>query len=146
MTFAELIAQVRQLYVGSLSRRVIEVPSHIEPALRNSDGSLSVEGQFDLPCRVDVIPKTGTQAGVPVSADSESSLTFEPIKFMIGSTSITISPVVWDWVPVRIEGDHGIASAEVLVEWFMQWFDPNDENSQNGEGLYGVVHFMSDPK
>lgn len=146
MTFAELLTAIRSTYVNALAKTVTEQSAHIEPAYRQADGSLATEGFLSLPCRADLIPKEGEKANQPVMVDSSSQLRFDPITFEVKSTSITISPFGWDWVTLEARGISEGTVTQALKDWFLHWFDAEDSNEPTSEGLYGVVHFMSDPE
>ncbi|WP_242489766.1 hypothetical protein [Pseudomonas sp. TH07] len=146
MTVSELFAAIRKPYVETLSRVAAQCASHVEPAYRNSDGSLATEGAMDTPCRVDAIAAEGVSAGQLVQVDSETELAFEPVRFELGQTAVVISPFGWDWLPLQVRGLSGEVASQVVRAWFLEWFDGEDENSPTEEGLQGVVHFVSDPE
>jgi hypothetical protein len=104
MTVSELLAAVRKPYVEALTRTSATAAVHVEPSYRQANGSLAVEGPLELPCRADFILKEGASAGQPVRVDSESQLKFEPIRFELGTTSVALSPFVWDWAPFEVCG------------------------------------------
>lgn len=143
MTFTELLTAIRSAYVEPFAKAALEQDAHIELAYRQSDGSLSEEGSFSTPYRADFIPKNENQ---PVMVDSKSQLRFDPISFDIKSTSIVISPFGWDWMTMQVLGINKGAITQTLKEWFLHWFDLEDNNPPTSEGLYGVVHFLSDPE
>ncbi|PUA41712.1 hypothetical protein C5U62_30815 [Pseudomonas protegens] len=146
MTVSELLAAIRKPYVETLARVAAEGAAHVEPAYRNSDGSLAVEGAMGTPCRVDVIAGEGASAGEPVQVDSESELAFEPVRFAIEQMAVGISPFGWDWLPLEVRGLSLEQACEVIRTWFFEWFDGEDQNPSTEEGLQGVVHFVSDPE
>jgi hypothetical protein len=118
-------------------------PVHVEPALRTADGSLALDGQLQLPFRPDLLPKSG---GPSIMVGSVQRMHFEPWETEVAHSRIAIAPYFWDYVAVKLHGIPADATWEPVREWFLKWFDPEDQNSINAEGLYGVVHFMSDPK
>lgn len=146
MTVSELLAAIRKPYVETLARIAAEGAAHVEPAYRNSDGSLAVEGAMATPCRVDVIAVEGASAGEPVQVDSETELGFEPVRFAIEQMAVVISPFGWDWLPLEVRGLSLEQASEVIRTWFFEWFDGEDENPPTEEGLQGVLHFVSDPE
>lgn len=146
MTFTELLAAIRSTYVDALARAVAEQSAYVEPAYRHADGSLATEGSLSLPCRADLIPTEGESANQSVMVDSGSQLRFDPLSFEIESTSVTLSPFGWDWVALEARGIDEQAVSRVLKEWFLHWFDAEDNNEPTPDGLYGVVHFLSDPE
>ena len=143
MTVSELLVAIRKPYVETLARVAAEGAAHVEPAYRNSDGSLAVEGAMGTPCRVDVI---AAESGEPVQVDAEAELGFEPVRFAIEQMAVGISPFGWDWLPLEVRGLSLEQACEAVRGWFFEWFDGEDENSPTEEGLQGVVHFVSDPE
>jgi hypothetical protein len=145
MTITELLTAIRQPYADLLSQTANARESHVEPAYRNSDGTLATEGAWNLPCRVDAIP-VSEDSTEPLQVDSRTRLQFEPIHFKLGATSVQLQPFVWDWLSLRIEGLSDTQASGALIDWFLQWFDEEDENESDEAGLQQVVHFMSDPQ
>jgi hypothetical protein len=145
MTISDLLEKIREPYVRILAASVREQPAHIEPAYRQASGALATEGLLELPCRADFIP-TEKEAPEPFTVDSKTQLQFEPVSFTIGNTSIELSPFGWDWAQIKILGLSNESAFSVLKSWFLHWFDEEDQNSENEEGLFGVMHFMSEPE
>ncbi|MGK5014175.1 hypothetical protein [Janthinobacterium sp. HLS12-2] len=144
MTISEFLTAVRTPYIATFARVATHVVSHVEPAYRQSDGSLAVEGALGLPCRVDVIPMEGITAGQTIRVDSETRLKFEAVTFASGAGEVVLSPFVWDWTPLEVLGLSQEAVSNVIQPWFLKWFDTDDENVPTEDGLFGVVHFMSE--
>ncbi|MFZ6873381.1 hypothetical protein ACO0LF_15105 [Undibacterium sp. Di27W] len=143
MTVTELFTAIRASYVALLSATAQKDQAHIEPAYRNADGTLALEGNPALPCRADFIPKTGPFAGEAYTVDANSQLEFEPVHFQLSATDIHIQPFTWDWLNLQVHGLQPDIAGAILADWFMAYFDGEDENQANEQGLYGVVHFMS---
>jgi hypothetical protein len=146
MAFIELLTAIRSTYVDALAKAAAEQSAHIEPAYRLADGALAIEGALSLPCRADLIPKEGETANQAAMVNSSSLLEFDPISLKIKSTSVAMSPFGWDWVALEVHGIDEEIATRALKEWFLYWFDPDDNNGPTSEGLYGVVHFLSDPE
>ena len=144
MTISEILTAVRTPYIATFARVATEHVSHVEPAYRQSDGSLAVEGSLDLPCRADLIPIEGSNAGQAIQVDSETRLTFDVVTFASGAGEVVLSPFVWDWTPLEVLGLDQEYVSNVFQSWFLKWFDTEDENAPTEEGLFGVVHFMSE--
>jgi len=144
MTVSELLAAVRKPYIDTLASAAVE-SEHIEPAYRRADGSLAIEGLLHLPCRADIIAASGPSAGQPIRVDSETQLRFEPVSFHVGETPVSFYPFVWDWAAVEVGGLNEETIAQAFKAWFLEWFDTEDQNDPTEDGLFGVVHFMSDP-
>ncbi|MES2039585.1 MAG: hypothetical protein V4495_17280 [Pseudomonadota bacterium] len=143
MTLIQLFAAIRASYIAVLAAAVNHGNVHVEPAYRNADGTLTMEGKPALPCRADWIPAEGEFAGQSHTVDAKTQLEFEPLSFQLSATEVSIVPFTWDWLPLQISGLTPELAEATLVQWFMTWFDGEDENPRNADGLYGVLHFMS---
>jgi hypothetical protein len=138
------IQQTRAHYIAQMQIAVRAAsPVHLEPALRNSDGSLALEGMLSLPFRPDLVPKAG---GPPIMVDSTLRMQFEPWEYQLGTTGIHLTAFIWDCVALKLSGVAAEANWDPLRHWFLREFDTEDHNPLNSEGFYGVVHFMSDPE
>lgn len=144
MNLLSLFAEVRGLYVRKLSAAVAGIDAHIEPALRNREGALAVEGPLSLPIRVDAIRRKGN--GKSITVDSTSRIAFDPILTKFGQCDVRIASFTWDAVQLTVNGLKEQDVHEIAPAWFFRWFDAEDKNAANAEGLYGVVHFLGDPK
>lgn len=143
MTLTQLLAAIRASYIAVLAAAVNHGNVHVEPAYRNADGTLTVEGKPALPCRADWIPAEGEFAGQSHTVDAKTQLEFDPFGFEMSGTKVSIVPFTWDWLPLQISGLTPELAEVTLVNWFTTWFDGEDENPKNADGLYGVVHFVS---
>lgn len=143
MTQNAVLGVVRECYVRALAAAVAaHQPCHVEPALRRRDGTLALEGPLKTPCRVDLIGRT---TGTRVMVDAPGRLPDTPVEFRVDGIQVHVNPFSWDAVrvvakPVR-EGD-----LSFLSRWFSEWFDPEDTHGPDEQGLYRVVHYMSDPE
>ena len=86
----------------------------------------------------------GAAAGQSIQVDSETRLEFEAVTFASGAGEVVLAPFVWDWTPLEVRGLSQEAVSDVFQAWFLKWFDTDDENVATAEGLFGVVHFMSE--
>lgn len=143
MTLTQLFAAIRASYITVLAAAVANNNVHVEPAYRNADGTLTMEGHPALPCRADWIPVEGEFAGQSHTVDAKTQLEFEPFAFQLSGLEVSITPFTWDWLPLQISGLSLDAAETTLTSWFMTWFDGEDNHARNADGLYGVVHFMS---
>ncbi len=144
MTLIELFAAIRAIYVRDLAQAIAETDAHVEPAFRKETGELAVAGPLDLPYRADLIPRDGD--GTSIMVNSRSSLGFEPFTVVYGECRLSVSPFVWDWTKVTVSGLTEEESSKVLKAWFLRWFDPEDANQADAQGLFGVVHNLEEPK
>jgi len=147
MTVTELLAAVRNSYAERLAAAIAGSPgAYPEPAYRTADGALALEGELSLPCRTDLIPTQGAHAGASLTVDSETQLQFEALSFAVPPAEVHLSPFTWDWVTLEVVGLSSAQASTSVSQWFERWFDGEDTNSPTAEGLYGVVHFLSDPE
>ena len=145
MTLIETLTAIRENAIAELVRaRALYPSSHIEPAYRSIDGALAVEGTWMLPCRADVLPVAGESGGVPITVGGKSLIHFDCRDLQMSKGIVRICPFCWNALTLSIWGLETSDAQAVLVPWFRKWFDEDDENDVNAEGLYGVVHYMSD--
>ncbi|MFZ6655298.1 hypothetical protein [Undibacterium sp. TJN19] len=143
MTLTQLFSDIRTSYIALLAAAAANGNTHVEPAYRDAYGALAVEGSPALPCRADLIAVDGEFAGQSYTVDAKTQLEFAQVIFPLSSTEVRISPFTWDWMPVQVSGLEKETADATLAKWFMSWFDGEDQNQKNADGLYGVVHFMS---
>jgi hypothetical protein len=136
------VEQARSAYVDEL-RRVAS--SHdgamFEPALRNADGELVREGHLFLPYRADLY----LSSGKTMMVDTPSRVQFPAYQASFDAVQVAVAPFFWDYTKFLLAGVAVDSNWEPLQNWFERWFDPEDSNSANEEGLFGVVHCIIDP-
>jgi hypothetical protein len=142
VTIADILTNIRQPYIDQLSRIAASADFHIEPALRGRDGSVVYEGALATPYRCDLVHKDTFKT---VSVDATEYVRFDEVRCDIGDTRVHLSGFSWDELTLAVAGMPRTTVEQVMRNWFLHWFDDNDSNAANPEGLYGVVHFMSDP-
>ena len=72
MTVSDLLNAIREHYTVLLAEAASQHPYFVEPAFRNREGTLVMDGALSLPCRADLIAKGGATAGVSTRVDSTS--------------------------------------------------------------------------
>ncbi len=143
----ELFTVIRMAYAATFADAVASAAdAHAETALRNADGSLALDGALGLPMRADLVPRRGAHAGKLLSVDSGKRMQFSVHAVSLAPATLYVAPFAWDDVSLRVAGLVAEQAGAVLAPWFMDWFDPHDANRQNEEGLFGVVHYASDPR
>lgn len=142
MTIIDLLKQIRQPYIDQLSFRAAQADFFIEPALRGRDGSVIYEGALATPYRCDLVHKETFQTE---SVDATKYIRLAEVCCSVGNMRVHLSGFSWEMLTLVIDGMHQVAAEQVMRRWFMHWFDENDSNVINADGLYGVVHFISDP-
>ncbi len=118
-----------------------------EAAYRDEHGALISEGTLKLPMRLDVVGVADGEAKDSIRVDSDSMLSFAPIDFKwSGDLPTRLAPFHWDGCHARAMGLQKDTDWSHLRRWFDQWFDCEDTRQPDGDGLCGVIHFLSDPK
>lgn len=142
MTITDLLKKIRQPYIDQFSGTAAQSDFHVEPVLRDRNGFAMYEGTLGTPYRCDLVHKETLKTE---SIDVTESNRFKTVYCDIGAMRLTMSAFSWDMVTLVINGMSQPAAEKVMRDWFLHWFDENDSNVANIDGLYGVVHFMSDP-
>lgn len=149
MTLGSVLDEIREVYLSLFRQSLREAcagsPQVIaEPAFLLEDGGLAREGHLNLPCRMDLVAFAG-ETPENLSVDSESLLTFDPLDFDWKEVPARVLPFCWDACPVTLTGLPETPDWTPLTTWFERWFDLEDTRPPDKAGLYGVVHFLSDP-
>lgn len=141
MTFAELMDRVRAAYTQDLANAIHgRQPSRCEAVLRRSDGSPATDHELGTPVRVDFLDSNGAS----VRLDSKEKIQFDEFSFDLNRMTVEVAPFAWDWLALEIQSD--VQTVEgICRQWFVRWFDANDQREPGRDGLLGVVHFMDDP-
>lgn len=148
-TLGSVLDEMREVYLSLFRQALREACAQSprvlpEPSFLMDDGSLAREGSLGLPCRMDVVIFTG-ETPENVSVDSESLLTFEALNFDWKEVPVRVLPFCWDACQVLLTGLPQTPDWAPLKAWFEHWFDLEDARPADKAGLYGVVHFLSDP-
>ena len=152
MTVGQLLDDIRDKYLKEFRECIAHVRQNgmepmCEAAMLNEDGVLAREGTLDLPMRLDVVGFADGEAKETVRVDSDSMLSFEPIDFeWAGGLPTRIAPFAWDACDIRVFDIPETSDWSHVREWFDRWFDGEDTRQADEHGLYGVIHFLSDPK
>jgi hypothetical protein len=117
----------------------------VEPAFLDEEGNVVFEGPYALPCRADGFAGEGDEPGEQIRVDPATRLDFTPIRGRIGAADFVVQPFGWDYanVSARLADDVDLGP---LCAWFLRWFDAADDNLADDDGLFRVVHFLSDPE
>ena len=146
MAVLELLQKIRALNIRALQSAVSESsPCHVEPVFRSEDGDVAVDGPFGLPCRVDVISVRGAGGiGASIMVNPPTQLHFGDLSLTWNGLKVLIRPFGWDYVAFRCSFNSP-PDWSLLTSWFWRFFDADDRNEEAPEGLYNVVHYLSDP-
>jgi hypothetical protein len=142
MTLVELLDRIRRPYIDQLSHAATGPGFHVEPVMRRADGSVAGDGLLDTPCRCDLVRKA--MGGIQ-SVNATGCIRLEPVHLALDGVPVSISAFPWDWLTLRIAGIPDADANALMRNWFLRWFDRDDENPRNADGLYGVVHSLDDP-
>jgi hypothetical protein len=135
-----LLERIAQRRAGS--SRVI-----VEPALRNTAGEIvSAPDGLKLPLRYDLAAQSNDGAFQTENTDS-TTINFSESVFVTWEHTlrIEIQRLCWDYMMFEVRVDEAF-DWEWLRQWFLKWFDLDDSRSADTDGLYDVVHFVSDPE
>jgi hypothetical protein len=149
MGLGDLLDKIRQYYldryIATAEQRMANTADVVlEPALRNSDGEVVVEGELQLPLRIDLVVLQNGEAKESLTIDTDGMLSFEPISFdWSDSLQVSLAPFQWQQATLRMPVPRK-ADWQPLIDWFWHWFGEEDDNA--GEELLGAVHFLSDPE
>jgi len=147
MDLVSLLDQIRGYNVTALRSAASQCPgAFLEPALCNDAGEVVGEGQYDLPVRVDLVLVEDTVPTEKVMVSPDKALSFTAFDAIVNGLPVRISPFGWDYAHVRAHTPDSSLDFGKLCAWFFGWFDIEDTHDEDGDGLYGVVHYMSDPK
>ena len=101
----ELFSVIRMAYAATFADAVASsANAHVEAALRRDDGSLALDGEYDLPMRADLVPRRGAQAGKLLSVDSHTRMQFSVHTLPLPPAIVYVAPFVWDAVALRVGG------------------------------------------
>lgn len=142
MTLVELLDLIRRPYIDQLSHAATGPGFHVEPVLRRADGTPAGDGRLDTPCRCDLVRKT---LGGVQSVNATECVRVEPLRVELGGVPVSVAAFSWDWLTLRIAGLSEADASALMRNWFLRWFDKDDEKPRNAEGLRGVVHSVGDP-
>src|SRR5688572_19863537 len=108
MTAAEILDQIRSLYVDALESEIEErsgagVSVVSEAAYLTAEGELSRDGEFNLPARADVIVVRSGRAEEALQVDTERMISFSPVTFVWEETlEVTVEPFQWNWCEIEL--------------------------------------------
>jgi hypothetical protein len=141
VTLTEVLRVARESYVSAFAEALSDHGAcHVEPALRRADGSLVLDGHPPSPVRLDLIVKS---TGARINVEAAVAHGLQAWTGSVRGLNVAISPFHWEQAHLSFDGA-GVGAADRVVAWFTRWFDPDDSNRAGPDGLYGVVHYLSD--
>jgi hypothetical protein len=142
MTVIELLERIRRPYIDTLSRAAALDRFHVEPMLRNGDGTPARDGTLATPYRCDLARR---DTGATQTVDAAARIRLDDVSVDMQGATLTIAGFSWDWLTLDVAGLPEHDAAPLVRDWFLRWIDEDDDNARNADGLYGVVHFIDDP-
>ncbi len=147
----QLLDEIRDYYVNRFIDAINEqsladgVTLTHEPAFCDSNGDVVIEGELEVPSRVDLLVISDGAVSDSILIDTDGILSFEPIAFdwPENDLNVDLHPFQWNWMQVRIFGLKTNTDWAPIRDWFIGWFQENDP--ADGE-LLGGVHWLSDPE
>ena len=147
----QLLDEIRDYYINRFIDAINEqsladgVTLTHEPAFCDSNGDVVIEGELEVPSRVDLLVISDGAVSDSILIDTDGILSFEPIAFdwPENDLNVDLHPFQWNWMQVRIFGLKTNTDWAPIRDWFIGWFQENDP--ADGE-LLGGVHWLSDPE
>jgi hypothetical protein len=142
----DLLESARRETVAVLSSVAI-ADAIAEPALRTADGAIAYDSEgMRTPVRKDVARKEDG-AWVTANVDAPKITPAAPLRLVWKNRlHVTIATITWDYVAFRLAPVGSQRDLGEIRKWFLRWFDPEDLLQKTEEGLFGVVHFVSNPE
>jgi len=142
----DAVGAIRDLYVKTLADSIKQAGEvHVEPSLRSKSGDPLLEGSLQTPVRVDFLYKFGALAGKSGMVDTPHRLPLPQIISSIGDVALDIGSFQWDYASFTLH-DARLDDLSNVRAWFLEAFDLEDRHPRGPDGLYNVVHFISDPE
>ena len=152
MTFGEIISRAQQRGCALLKEKIREKDSegaktYPEAALRDSSGNvICAPDGLKLPLRYDLAFQDPESRVQTINADSSAINFREPVfATWEHKIKIEIHSMSWDHMRFLLLPANRPYDWERVREWFLKWFDADEENEPDENGLCGIVHFISDP-
>lgn len=135
----DLFDLVREHYI--MQFRAFLIKMNQSSALGASEVKLRLSESSDLYCQLycaDFISNDEDRSATELLP--ETYLSFDPIVENHGAASLTIDHLRWD--DVIIYHDLEAPPMDDLANWFLRWFDPDDDRYVSNAELSNVIHSM----
>ncbi len=151
MGLVELLDQIRDDYLDQFLAAIEEKQSLpgvrvvSEPSLRAEDGSLAVDGAWQLPVRTDIAVLQNEELSDIFNVGNGSLVEFEPVEFDWSKTlHVEMGPFAWHGFTVTMPNEPTY-DWSALQEWYWKWFQDDEVDDPEAPLLLGAVHSMSEP-
>lgn len=146
MGAGELLDKIRDYYLDRLIEEANAIDSNkgliLEPAIRDSEGNVILEGFFNSGSKVDFAILENNEVIDSVNVDTEGMVSFNEIIFnWEESLEVVLSPFQWNYCSLEILGNS--VNWKPIEKWYKDWFE--EKPSENGS-LFNCVHFISEPE
>ena len=148
MTFSESLDLARLRTINAIRLDVADKSRsgkvHIEPLMRTSDGMPAIDPcGLRLPLRWDYYLEGDTENH---SSDSTPLVLSVPLTEVPSlGLQLNLHSLCWDCMRFHISPSSGYDEFVWLSKWAFKWLDIEDEKVKASNGLYEVIHFVSDP-
>ena len=118
-----------------------------EPALCAASGkAVCAPDGLRLPLRYDLVIQRQDGEFQKENADSTTIEFGEPLfATWDEGLRIEIHRLCWDYMCFELFPVLATIEWDGLRRWFLKWFDADDKDTAGKDGLFGVLHFVSDP-
>jgi hypothetical protein len=150
MTLGEILDRSREIYVRALLEMIeANRPCFPEAAFCDENGVPVTEGPLAIPYRADLVleePGEVATAGNTIRVESPPQVKFSPISFRWeDALQVDMQSFQWDACDIQVNALSDV-DWQPLRNWFLYWFDMEDQKPMDELGLSGVVHYLSDPE
>ena len=152
MTFGQLVDRARTRCLESMSAAISEAEASAQRVIAEASACLSTgeiafaPDGLKLPLRYDLAVQgedgTWTTKNADTVAIEFSSPAFANWEKKL---QIEIRSCAWDYLCVVVSPQMAHVDWQPIRDWFLKWFDAEDGRCPDENGLYGVLHFISDP-
>ena len=134
MSLNELLDRIRQEFLNAY-HAAIEVRAALpgnslilEPALRQQDDTLAIEGELQLPIRTDIAILEHDIIVDMLNVEADCMLGFDPVDFEWSENlHVNLGPFAWQGLALRVRGA-ATYDWEPLQDWFWKWFRDDEED------------------
>ena len=140
----DVLTEVRAHYLQRFVRSLDEYRAHHVPAASELLIELNREGTLAYKLyRLDMGSNASGEFKVQ-EVNPSTHLSFAPFKEQLGNVTISLSPVAWNGIELTTQID--AFDPQMLEAWVLKWLDVDDHNTQDSNGLQGVIHSVTEPK
>lgn len=133
---SDLLDQVRDHYVEQFQAFLLEQGKRLGGA-GEIKLKLSEESQLYLQLYCADFVSGGDEPRV-IELHPDRVLQFETASATIGQMEVSLASLSWDSAEFEVTGVN--IEAEMLRDWFLKWFDPDDSRSDENAEISGNVH------